>query len=206
MIDIRSWQAPTSKQPEWSRVFVQTEAYATHGRGARARWIELQMTDHFLDQIQHLITLLTQENLVSLTVLLSLNWDVNPHWEILGDTEAVISDSMIEFTASAIPKNWPPASSLRRPSHNPLILHHHVRAVFIFGAVEALMKEHRHVAGVAACDRAETHSLLRGFDPTQYDEAIGRQMGASAHSQFIKTVNSYLQEKGMPLLRGDSWA
>jgi hypothetical protein len=200
MAEVNRRPSAASGGLQWNRVFIQAEEYVTHRLAARARWLELEMTDDFLDRIQNLIDLLTREKLLSVSIQMPLNWNVDPHWEIQGDTEVTVSDGLLQFTGCVIPKNWPPSSSPRMKSDHTSVLYDSAHATFIFGAVDTLVKNHRRAKGVAACDWTLVDPSLSGFDPSKYDETGGYLMIDSATVRFRKTVNSYLIEKGGPFL------
>ena len=60
MAKLKRWMSNMTKGPKWSRLFVQSEEYVHHLGIARARWVELELTDEFLDRIQHLTDLLAR--------------------------------------------------------------------------------------------------------------------------------------------------
>lgn len=201
MTEIKRWMSDISDGPHWNRVFVQTEEYVKHSLSARARWLELEMTEDFLERIQSLTDLLVRENLLSIDILMPLSWNLDPNWEIHGDTKITVSNGILQFSGCVTPKNWPSPSPQSMQSDQASILHDRIHAIFIFGTVDDLVGNHRHVEGVAARDETVVDPSLSGFDASRFEKSVGLQMIDSAISHFRKTVNSYLIEKELHPLR-----
>ena len=125
-----------------------------------------------------------------------LSWNVDPHWEIDGDTQVSVSDGILKFVATVRPRNWPPALAARMKSDHVSVLVEGVHATFIFGSIDELLGVYSYA------DMAEVDPELSCFDPSRIETSVGFQMIESESSHFTRAVNAYLIEKGLRPLRG----
>ncbi len=180
----------SGRQLKWKRLFIEAQNALD-----AARWVEIALTDQFLNLFEHLHRVLVTEKLAAVEsrVLRSLvKWAPGENWEIERWTTVRVDDHMALFEAYAYPEG------LTAPL---FVTRHAVTAVLFYGNADEFVQSSRHDKEGVPHDEIHVNPEEYGLDRKMYRPSTIQSMIADQEDDFISVVNTYLINTGQPVLR-----